>query len=640
MTNLQNLTVQNAVTQNTPATQDNQLVTLAQVRALIAALLCGQWNKTTVYGLGVVCGSGNALWQSLIANNQGNSPAASPAAWTLLMSAPSGGGLADVHIQVVAGGTANLDATLGVDLTGQAVNFVYQPVMPTGPTNSGYAIDLSDQDQETRAAIILDAANGAVRYPLTGDDTATPGIYRGQFQYSLNGQMQLFPTDGWLEFEVVVAAASTNNLYVAYASDASGSDFSQVPSAALPYIAFRASNTPLTPVVTDFAGRWVRFLGVDGNDGANGTNGASAYLYKAYASDTNGTGFSLTPNDTLPFMALLTSPTELATLTADDFAGLWQNLQGPDGPAGADGAVGAVGAPGAVGPTGDTGPVGAPGATGPAGVSDHVYVAWASDAKGTGFSTAPSPGLTYLGLVSDTALAAITADDFAGLWTNVRGPAGAAGAPGANGADGAGVYGYVGYAQDTNGTGYNNMPGEGLNYLAIKLSTVPISNPTAATFAGLWKLYATSATNNNLTTTDDLEEGNTNLYFTAARVLAVALAGLDGTASGALTTNDTVLSGFSKLQNRLANVENAMASPSQALFAEGTIAVAVGVKAGTLNTLSLGFAPSRCQLTLSIPNGGPVLSAACVGLPTVTGFGWTLSAAAPTAGYQIFYRIT
>jgi len=83
-----------------------------------------------------------------------------------------------------------------------------------------------------------------------------------------------------------------------------------------------------------------------------------------------------------------------------------------------------------------------------------------------------------------------------------------------------------------------------------------------------------------------------------------------------------------------------MASPSQALFAEGSVAVAVGVRAGTLNTLALGFAPSRCQLTLSIPNGGTMLSVACVGNPTVTGFGWMLSAVTPTAGYQIFYRIT
>jgi len=80
MTNLQNLTVQNPVTQNTPATAGNQLVTLAQMQALLAALFVGTWSKTTTYGQGVVCSSGNALWQSLVAGNLGNSPATSPAA--------------------------------------------------------------------------------------------------------------------------------------------------------------------------------------------------------------------------------------------------------------------------------------------------------------------------------------------------------------------------------------------------------------------------------------------------------------------------------------------------------------------------------------------------------------------------------
>ena len=73
-----------------------------------AALFVGTWNKTTTYGQGMVCSSGNALWQSLVAGNLGNSPAASPAAWTLILSAPSGAGLADLHIQLVAGGTATL----------------------------------------------------------------------------------------------------------------------------------------------------------------------------------------------------------------------------------------------------------------------------------------------------------------------------------------------------------------------------------------------------------------------------------------------------------------------------------------------------------------------------------------------------
>jgi hypothetical protein len=651
MTSLQNLTVQNAVTQISPATADNQLVTLAQVRALLASLFVGQWNKSTTYGQGVVCGSGNGLWQSLVAANLGNSPAASPGAWTQLLLAPSGGGLTDLHIQVVAGGTATLTASLGVDLSASnpglapntglsPVSFVFEQVMPTGPTTGGYQIDLTPQVEQTRTATIVDAANGVVSYQLAGSDTATPGIYRGQFQYEVNGVQQLYPAEGWIEFEVVVAVSTTNNLYVAYASDTSGSNFSLSPSVSLPFIAFRVSSTVLTPVVTDFAGRWVRFQGLNGANGANGNDGASAYVYTAWASDVNGTGFSLSPDGTLAYMAVLVSSTPIATLAAANFAGLWQLVQGPTGATGAAGPAGPAGADGADGPTGDTGPVGPTGATGPAGASAYVYTAWASDTNGTGFSTTPAAGLTYFGvLTSDTAITP-TAADLAGLWAFVQGPQGIAGTPGANGVNGASVYGYVGYAQDSEGTGYSPTPGAGLNYIAILLTSAPISTPSAANFAGLWQLYAMSAAPVVPASTDDLAEGTTNLYFTAARVLAVALAGLDGTVTGEVGATDTVLSAFGKLQNRLANVENAMTSPSQALFAEGAIPVASGAQAGTLSTLALAFTPSRCQLTVSIPGGGTPLAACVVGVPTLTGFAWKLSAAVPAAGYQIFYRIT
>jgi hypothetical protein len=645
MTSLQNLTVQNPVTQNTPATADNQLVTLAQLRTLLAGLFVGTWSKTTTYGQGMVCSSGNALWQSLVAGNLGNSPAASPAAWTLILSAPSGAGLADLHIQVVAGGTTTLTVDLGMDVTGQAVSFVFEQVMPTDPTAAGYSIDLTQQTPQTRTATIVDASLGEVQYVLTGADTAGPGIYRGQFQVQPgpgNTNLQIFPHEGWIEFEVVVAVATTNSLYVAYAADASGTSFSQAPSSALPFIAFRVSSTPLTPLVTDFAGRWVRFQGLNGAAGANGTNGVNAYLYTAYAADGMGTGFSLTPNSGLPYLAVITSTTPITTPTADDFAGAWQWLQGVAGATGATGPEGQAGADGAEGPVGDTGPTGATGATGPAGTPAYVYVGWASDTNGTAFSTTPAPGLNYLAvLATNTAIVgAPSAANFTGLWVSVQGPTGATGAAGANGTNGASVYAYVGYASDANGTAYSPTPGSGLNYIAITLSSTPISVPTAATFTGLWQLYAMTTPPVVPTNTDGLAEGTTNLYFTVARVLAVALAGLDGTATGAVTTADTLLSAFGKLQNRLANVENAMASPSQALFAEGAIAVGSGVQMGTLSTLALGFTPSRVLLTVSIPSGGTVLGVVAVGVPTETGFAWKLSGAMPATGYQVFYRIT
>jgi len=626
-------------------------VTLAQMQALLAALFVGTWSKTTTYGQGVVCSSGNALWQSLVAGNLGNSPATSPAAWTLILSAPSGAGLADLHIQVVAGGTATIAASLGVDLTAATVSFVFELVTPVTPQAGGYQIDLTDQATQTRVATVVDPS-GEASYALTGTDTAVPGVYRGQFQVTpppstepggSGSVVTYYPADGWIEFEVVLAVATTNNLYVAYAADASGTNFSQMPSSALPFIAFRVSSTPLTPLVTDFAGRWVRFQGLNGAAGANGTSGVSAYLYTAYAADSTGTGFSLTPNSGLPYMAVITSTTPITTLTAANFEGAWQSLQGPPGAPGATGPAGPAGADGADGPVGDTGPTGATGPAGPAGTPVYVYVGFASDANGTAFSTTPAPGLNYLAVVAtSTAIPTLNAASFAAAgaaWVNVQGPAGATGAAGTNGTNGASVYAYVGYASDASGTAYSPNPGTGLNYIAIKLTSTPISVPTAATFAGLWQLYAMTAPPVVPTSTTGLTEG-TNLYFTAARVLAVALAGLDGTVSGAVTTADNVLSAFGKLQNRLANVENAMSSPSQALFAEGSIAVPSGASSGTLNTLALGFTPSHVQLTVSVPAGGALLTVVAVGVPTRTGFGWKLSAASAASGYQIFYRIS
>ena len=285
---------------------------------------------------------------------------------------------------------------------------------------------------------------------------------------------------------------------------------------------------------------------------------------------------------------------------------------------------------------------GATGATGSAGTPAYVYVGWASDTNGTAFSTTPAPGLNCLAvLATNTAIVGTpAAANFTGLWVSVQGPIGVTGAAGANGINGASVYAYVGYASDANGTAYSPVPGTGLNYIAIMLSSTPISVPTAATFAGMWQLYAMTAPPVAPTSTDGLAEGATNLYFTAARVLAVALAGLDGTVTGAVTTADNVLSAFGKLQNRLANVENAMSSPSQALFYEGVVAVPSGTQTGTLSTLALAFTPSYVQLTVSIPSGGTALGVVAVGVPTVTGFAWKLSAAPAATGYQIFYRIT
>lgn len=54
--------------------------------------------------------------------------------------------------------------------------------------------------------------------------------------------------------------------------------------------------------------------------------------------------------------------------------------------------------------------------------------------------------------------------------------------------------------------------------------------------------------------TDSLSEGSTNLYFTMARVLATALSGLSLATGGAITSADTVLVAFGKLQKQITDL--------------------------------------------------------------------------------------
>jgi hypothetical protein len=242
--------------------------------------------------------------------------------------------------------------------------------------------------------------------------------------------------------------------------------------------------------------------------------------------------------------------------------------------------------------------------------------------------------------LSATVIASPQSTDFAGLWFSVRGPAGTNGNDGADGADGASVYGYVAYASDASGTGFSLTPGDGLNYIALKLSATVIVAPAASDFTGLWRRFAINDGTVVPASTDDLEEGSTNLYFTAARVLATVLAGLDPAAATDVTAADSVLAAIGKLQNRLKNVEGALASPAQALFAEGTVAVANNTQNGAVTGLALGFAPMRVQLTMQLPAGGIFLIPALVGAPTTDGFAWALNAPTDSVNYKIHYRMT
>jgi hypothetical protein len=125
---------------------------------------------------------------------------------------------------------------------------------------------------------------------------------------------------------------------------------------------------------------------------------------------------------------------------------------------------------------------GAPGVKGDPGVSAYVYIAYAADASGTGFTTTFSASLNYIAVKTSTLALIPIASDFTGLWFNYKG---GAGTPGSNGSN---AYIYVAYASDASGTGFTTTFNAALNYIAIKSSTVSLT-PVASNFAGLWYNY-------------------------------------------------------------------------------------------------------------------------------------------------------
>jgi hypothetical protein len=155
-------------------------------------------------------------------------------------------------------------------------------------------------------------------------------------------------------------------------------------------------NTNLNHATSDTAW-WTSVL-------VKGADGASAYIYTAYASASDGTGFNLTPSDSLPYLAVKLSTTVIGSPQASDFAGLWRNCAGPTGAAGADGTAGT------------------------AGVSAYVYIRYASDTSGTGLSSTPGSGLGYVAIKATTSpIVSPVASDFTGLWKLYAVPALAAG---------------------------------------------------------------------------------------------------------------------------------------------------------------------------------------------------------------------
>ena len=319
--------------------------------------------------------------------------------------------------------------------------------------------------------------------------------------------------------------------------------------------------------------------------GANGSNGSSAWL--AFANDNAGTGFSLTPGGGLDYIGFAYGVTQ--SNTAGDYSG-WTKYSGAKGDKGDDG------------DPGDDGQ------------SAYVYIGYASDAAGTGFSLTPGSSLNYIAVLStNAAIGTPEASNFAGLWKQYGATISTVASPltltngqlGINAAS-ANTAGFVvqrdGNGNFTAGTVTLTSAVIGSTTLSYSSSALQINTPVVVSALAVGNLsgvlLASSGVISGGATSNNLAEGTVNLatpsgnaYFTQARVRATPLTGYTTAASSpVLLATDTVLAALGKLDAALISGGN-YASLTGATFT-GTITIApAGATGGSPNMLVLTGAP-------------------------------------------------
>jgi hypothetical protein len=286
--------------------------------------------------------------------------------------------------------------------------------------------------------------------------------------------------------------------YIGYATDGAGSGFAITPDPTRKYIALRNSNVPLVVVAAIFSGLWGKYLGEDGATGAAGADGTSKYVFIGYADDAAGTGFTLTFNVSKAYIAFLVKSVDVPPLVAE-FAGTWARYLGTNGTNGTDGKT--------------------------------IH-------SGTGV---PPGGLGVDGdyYIDNNAPKTIYGPKTAGAWgagTSIVGPAGATGADGvtgAPGADGTNAFLYIAYADDAAGTGFTLIFDPNKNWIAIKQTSTLIPSPVVGDFAGLFTKYQGDGDRWNTTSTTSLTIGtgvqnlvvDLNLAYSTGQKIVIALDG-------------------------------------------------------------------------------------------------------------------
>ena len=333
MSTLGNLQINGRATQSLPAQNPNDLIRLGEALQLLRSQLAGSWSSVTTFTQGMLVSDDNAVYLLQAASSLNQKPSANPSVWTLVLA----GGVDGSNGAGSWFAFASDNAGTGFSLTpGSGLTYIGFATGATQPNTVGAysgwtkfvgtnGSDGANGSAGTGSWFAFASDNAGTGFSLSPTGLTYIGFATGATQPNTVGAYS-----GWTKFVGTNGSngsAGTNGTssWFAFASDNAGTGFSLTPGSGLTYIGFGTGATQ--PNTVGAYSGWTQFVGATGGTGATGATGAagqSVYPYIAYASDTSGTGFSLTPGTSLNCIAFLLSTTVISSPTASNFTGLWK----------------------------------------------------------------------------------------------------------------------------------------------------------------------------------------------------------------------------------------------------------------------------------------------------------------------------
>ena len=264
--------------------------------------------------------------------------------------------------------------------------------------------------------------------------------------------------------------------HIAYATSASGLDFSTGHFVGATYIGMYVDNTETdSTVYTKY--NWSLIKGADGDKGIAGPTGAdgkTAYLHIAYATSATGnTGFSTTVSAGKTYIGQYTDNELVDSPTYTRYK--WTLIKGEKGDQGIQGPIGLTGLTGLEGAKGDQGIQGPKGADG---LNSYTHIAYATSVNGALFSTSWFEAATYIGMYVDN-IATDSTVTSKYKWSLIKGADGANGIAGPKGTDGKTAYLHIAYATSANGSvGFSTTISDGKTYIGQYTDNELVDSPT------------------------------------------------------------------------------------------------------------------------------------------------------------------